>query len=244
MAETWCAGVDGCRGGWFVALLRFSDDEIETVQHRLCRSFDEVVELAERPVRVAVDMPIGLLERGERGGRLCDRAARILLHERRSSIFSPPVRAALSAKNYSDALAINRASSDAGLGISRQAFGILDKINEVDKCMTPLLQARIVESHPELAFLALAGRPMRHHKKRDEGRRERLSVLRRHFGTRLPDAKKLRDRYGRHMLAQDDVLDACALALTARRVHLGRALRLPEDEVPLDSKGLRMEIWY
>lgn len=37
MAETWCAGVDGCRGGWFVALLRFSDDEIETVQHQLCR---------------------------------------------------------------------------------------------------------------------------------------------------------------------------------------------------------------
>jgi len=36
------AGVDGSRGGWFVALLRFSDDEIETVQHRLCRSFNEV----------------------------------------------------------------------------------------------------------------------------------------------------------------------------------------------------------
>jgi len=34
MAETWCAGVDGCRGGWFVVLLLFSDDEIETVQHR------------------------------------------------------------------------------------------------------------------------------------------------------------------------------------------------------------------
>ncbi|MEJ2061235.1 MAG: DUF429 domain-containing protein [Gammaproteobacteria bacterium] len=45
-------------------------------------------------------------------------------------------------------------------------------------------------------------------------------------------------------MAYDDILDACALALTARRVHLGKAQRLPDNAPPIDAHGLRMEIWY
>ena len=45
-------------------------------------------------------------------------------------------------------------------GISRQAFGILPKIRQVDACMTPALQHQVYEAHPELAFRALAGQPM------------------------------------------------------------------------------------
>ncbi len=39
----------------------------------------------------------------------------------------------------------------------------------------------------------------------------------------------------------DDVLDACACALTAARIFKGEAMRFPETP-PLDRRGLRMEI--
>lgn len=239
MAEIWYAGVDGCRGGWFVLLLRCSEEAVEEVRHRLCRSFNEVVELPERPQQVALDMPIGLLERARPGGRVCDQAARRLLGPRKSSVFSPPARPALAAyPDYPRAVAAN------GGGISLPAWNILPRIREVDARMTPDLQQRIVECHPELAFLALAGQPMRHHKKRHEGRAERLVLLRQHFGGWLPDPQALRESYGRDKLAQDDVLDACALALTARRIQLGLGRCLPSDAVSVDAKGLRREICY
>jgi predicted RNase H-like nuclease len=243
MTETWCAGVDGCRGGWFVVLLHLSGEVIDEVRHRLCHGFNEVIALPERPARLAVDMPIGLLDQAQSGGRACDREARRLLDDRRSSVFTPPVRAVLSAKDYVEALALNRTSSDARLGLSRQAWNIAHKIREVDQCMTPALQARIVESHPELAFLMLEGLPMGHNKKGDDGRMERLRLLKRDYGQHLVELEMIRSRFGKDKPALDDVLDACALALTARRIHLGQGRRVPENP-PLDAKGLRMEIWY
>ncbi len=112
--------------------------------------------------------------------------------------------------------------------------------------MTPALQARVVEAHPELAFWALAGKHhLRHDKKSQLGKQERRHVLRKYFGQHLPDVHKLQEQYGKEALAQDDVFDACALALTARRIHLGWAAHLPPGErTDLDRKGLRMEIWY
>ncbi len=128
MDEIWCAGVDGCRGGWFVVLIGMTRDVITAVDARLCRSFGEAVALTQHAARIAVDMPIGLLEQARPGGRTCDRAARALLGEKRSSVFTPPARTALSAEDYTEALAINRASSEAHLGISLQAFNIQAKI--------------------------------------------------------------------------------------------------------------------
>ena len=248
MSEEWCAGVDGCRGGWFVVLLRcpgegIGGEAIEEMRHSLCQSFDEVLALPERPARLAVDMPIALLDEARPGGRACDREARKLLGDRRSSVFTPPARRVLAARDYGEALILSRASSDAQLGLSRQAWNIVPRIKEVDERMTPVLQARIVESHPELAFLTLAGLPMRHNKKVDEGRQERLQLLKRAYGRHLVDPQAIRGRYGRHRPALDDVLDACALALVARRILLGLGRCLPGNAT-VDAKGLRMEIWY
>ncbi|MEJ2060156.1 MAG: DUF429 domain-containing protein, partial [Gammaproteobacteria bacterium] len=234
-AGTWYAGVDGCHDGWIAVLLHFAGDTLTSVRHRLCTGFAQIIELPERPARTAVDIPIGLLDRARHGGRDCDKAARRLLVARRNSVFSPPVRTVLSARDYSEALARNRASSEAHIGISRQTWGITPKIREVDGCMTPDLQERIVEAHPELAFLALAGRPMQHNKKHTAGYAERCNVLREHYGSLLPDIHELRKQYGARRLAYDDILDACALALTARRVHLGKAQRLPDNAPPIDA---------
>ena len=239
MTEDWYAGVDGCRGGWFVTLLGCREDTVQTVRYDLCQRFDEVVKLVARSVMVTVDMPVGLLEQALPGGRRCDRAARRLLGPRRSSIFSPPARPALTA--YPDYVAAVVAN---GAGISLPAWYILSRIEEVDSCMTPHLQRRIMEAHPELAFMSLAGAPMGHSKKSPAGRDERLWWLKRYFGSHELDVQALRKHFGRHRLAGDDILDACVLALVARRIRLGLGVCLPGPNVPVDSKGLRMEIWY
>src|SRR5262249_18232362 len=41
----------------------------------------------------------------------------------------------------------------------------------------------------------------------------------------------------------DDVLDACVAAWTAERKTIGRARRVPQAP-PVDTRGLRMEIWF
>lgn len=239
----WYAGVDGCRGGWLVILLGCRGAVVETVRFRLVRHFSEIPALPEQPVRVAVDMPIGLPETAEAGGRACDRAARLLLGRRRSSVFSPPARPALATASYAEAVLLQRRASPSGPGLTRQAWNIGPRIREVDQCMSPALQARIVESHPELVFLSLAGEPMAHPKRSAAGREERLRLLIPRLGADLPDPEALRARYGKAQLAVDDVIDACALAIAAERIHLGLARRLPDTPV-CDAKGLRMEIWY
>ena len=238
---SWTAGVDGCRRGWAVLLAGFRASEAEPVQlvWRVCARFDEVLALPERPAAIAVDMPIGLLERAAPGGRACDRAARGLLGwPRASSVFSPPARPALASNGYADAMARN------GAGMSKEAYNILPKIRELDALLTPDAQARVFEAHPELVFCALAGHPMRSNKKTPAGRRERLRCLRAVFGAAFRDPLRVRLELGLGAVALDDVIDAYVLAHAARRIQIGQASRLPQGGPPLDARGLRMEIWY
>ena len=67
----WVGGVDGCRGGWFVILcaLHLHRAMPVEVRSRLCMNFQGVLDLPERPCVIAVDMPIGLLERAMPGYR-------------------------------------------------------------------------------------------------------------------------------------------------------------------------------
>jgi predicted RNase H-like nuclease len=243
----WCAGVDGCHGGWLVVLAELRAGSVRAARCHLLPDFAAVLALTQDAGRVAVDMPIGLLEAGRAGGRDCDRAARRLLGRGASSVFSPPVRGALGAADYCEALARNRARAGTrggdGPGLSRQAFHLLPKLRQVDACMTPMVQERVVEGHPELAFAELAGGNL-DSKRRAEGRGARRALLIPHYGHHLPDAEVLRARWGRKALAADDILDASVLALTAHRIRVGEGHRLPKEEPPRDAKGLRMEIWY
>jgi predicted RNase H-like nuclease len=240
-SECWTAGVDGCSGGWVVALACFAGAATQPAcaEVRVCAAFAEVLALCPRPRIVAVDMPIGLLARAQPGGRSCDAAARALLgRPRASSVFSPPARAALQNEGYRDAMLRN------GGGMSRQAYNILPRIREVDSAMTRALQRRVVEVHPELVFAQLAGRPMQAAKRSRAGQAERLACLRRAWGPALPEVERVRTELGRRRLAVDDILDACVLAHAAQRLRLGHACRLPAQEPPRDARGLRMEIWF
>lgn len=221
-------GVDGCRGGWVAALLGPEGASLHVVER-----FADALALAPEG-SVAVDMPIGLLDAPAPGGRPCDRLARALLGPRAASVFSPPSRAALEAPSFAEAR-----------GLSLQAWHLLPKIREVDSVMTPALQARVVEAHPELAFAALGEAPCAHPKRSALGRRERVLRLRRASDDPFRDSLRAPIptlRAGAAVARPDDVLDACALALLAARHELGRARRLPA-ETTLDRNGLRMEIW-
>jgi predicted RNase H-like nuclease len=201
--------------------------------------FSDALNVPEAPVVVGVDIPIGLLDMAERGGRECDRLARDLLGwPRRNSVFSAPVRGALASQKFPEACMANRASSPLGIGISQQCFHIFGKMSEVDGAMSPALQTRVLEVHPELTFSEMrGGTPMTHAKKTSEGREERVSALAAVGmpppSTSVPNASGA---------APNDVLDALAVCWTARRIHLKEAVRVP-DRPPVDGRGLRMEIW-
>lgn len=237
----WVAGVDGCRGGWLaviVGMTAVSEQPVRVIA-RLCANFGEVLALPERPGVIAVDMPIGLLDRPVPGGRACDREARKVLGRlRASSVFTPPTRPGLAALRYAEVAALN------GTGMSKEAFNILPKIRELDAVLTPCDHQRVFEAHPELAFAALAGAPVRHNKKTPEGRRARARLLRRIFGKAFLDPMRIRLEHGLARVALDDVADAYVLAHVADRILRGVGTRLPAGQPAVDSRGLRMEIWY
>lgn len=125
-----------------------------------------------------------------------------------------------------------------------QAFHILPKIREVDEAMTPKLQDRVLEYHPEVAFKAVAGRTMVKPKKRRAGKIERLAVLQA-IDPLLAAAVDEEINFGDSGICRvpvDDIIDALVLVIGAWRKLDNQARPLP-DPAPVDSRGLRMEIW-
>ncbi|MHB9090339.1 MAG: DUF429 domain-containing protein, partial [Chloroflexota bacterium] len=173
----------------------------------------------------------GLLDEPARGGRECDRLARRRLPKRTSCVFSPPVRCQLDAPTYEKA--------KKRLPLSIQSWSIIPKIRGVDGAVTPERQESVYEVHPELSFAALnLGKPMQNKKKMPAGQKERLNALKGYFG----DLAKVLVAEAKNGVGRDDVLDAYAAAWTACRIANGLAEQLPEKP-PVDSKGLRMEMW-
>lgn len=232
------AGVDGCRAGWVVVVADAHSARFRTPQVYLCPDFTAILHLSPAPEVIAIDIPIGLLTERQPGGRLCDRQARQVLGRRASSVFSPPTRSILHATHYDQVRT---------RGLSRQAFGILPKIREVDTVITPTIQTRVFEAHPECAFRLLTGAPMQHNKKTPLGRLERIRAL---AQASPPSSRNVRrafthalTAFPRSQVAADDLLDAFALVRTAARIAAGQACCLPACP-PRDARGLRMEIWY
>ncbi|MDF1527165.1 MAG: DUF429 domain-containing protein [bacterium] len=225
------AGVDSCPGGWLAVLVTFYEEVVEE-EHLVLESFRELSELDSPPSFIAVDIPIGLLAEPVKGGRDCDRVARKVLGQpRSSSVFSPPVRPSLECSTFEEAREY---------GLNMQSFGILPKVRELDQIMIPDLQLRIREAHPEVSFFTLAGlSPARAGKKKAEGRKERIALLDQYFF----QVEEGLGRFPASRATADDVLDAYACAWTAMRLFRGEAGCLPDDP-PRDEKGLQMAIWY
>jgi predicted RNase H-like nuclease len=239
MATRTFIGIDGCRAGWFCVVL----DERDNWSCHVAPDARAVGELAVAADSVLIDIPIGLPDSGP-GGRLCDREARQLLGRgRAASVFSAPARRTLAAAGYPHALELNRQAT--GRGLSRQAWGIVPKIREIDAllCNNRALRGVLRESHPELCFWALNGnRAMQYNKKKRAGQQERLAVLEDYFPQCHALYGQVCAEFLRRQVARDDIIDAMVCAVTAKYGY-GRYRTVPVSP-PRDGQGLPMEIVY
>jgi predicted RNase H-like nuclease len=226
-------GVDGCTGGWVCVAAQAT-----SVTAFVVPSIEAALARIQVPAVMAVDVPIGLTDAGP---RLCDVAARRLLGQPRgTSVFPAPVRAALAGRTHAEASELHEQAD--GRRLTLQAFGILQKIHEVDALLSrdPSLQNIVREIHPELSFAVWnAGQPMKNRKSRAAGRSERETLIEDRWpGQRAELVGQLRGS----SYKPDDLNDALAALWTAERIHSGAAKQVPA-EPPRDRLGLRMEMW-
>lgn len=223
-------GVDGCPGEWIGALVTAYGD----IEWELFADVRGIVSVDASAT--GIDVPVGLADNDARD---CDVTARQRLRPYGSRVFPAPIRtvAALPpSASYAHACAVSRSVHARQKALSRQTWNILGKIREVDAMMTPQLQVRIIEVHPEVSFAALAGRPLEP-KRTPAGQAERLQALR----AWRRDPEEAIQRVPRPARA-DDALDALAAAWSAGRWLRGEAYVLPTADPPRDEYGLRMEI--
>ncbi|MGW2832677.1 DUF429 domain-containing protein [Streptomyces sp. NPDC001286] len=221
-------GVDACgKQGWVGITLRDGAYAGSLMDIRL----DSLIERAAGVHVIAVDMPLGLVEKG---WRAADLAARALLGVRRGSVFLIAPRPAWQEREY--VAAADRCQELTGNRLSRQAWALAPKLFEARACW--LADRRLHEVHPELSFQTLAGGvPLTHSKKTWRGQHLRRSLLA-EAGIVLPDALGEADR-----VPADDVLDAAVAAWSAHRIARGTAGRVPEAPEP-DAEGRAVEIRF
>jgi len=238
-------GVDWAGDGWLAVAFDEAEFDHATVFEEIGGLWHRYEDSAER---VLVDVPIGLREggsdRGQEGGsdRECDVLARQMLGPRRAAVFTPPVREATRKRRYPAAKRVNERT--AGRSLSKQAFAISDRIAAVDDLLRNVPEARtaFAESHPEVCFRAFADEPLQHSKATAGGYAERMRALARFDADAPPVVQAVAEATGGADVTVDDVLDAVALAYTARPGP-GSLRSLPPDP-PQDPKGLPMQIVY
>ena len=261
----WIAGVDGCPDGWLVV---YEETEAGDLDCRIETSFEGVMAYHAPLVAVAVDMPIGLSNKGKRD---CDDKAREALRPwRHRSIFPAPAADVLDLfpkmtsasfrnmtlpereRDYNRAKTVNRDRT--GKALNRQSFNLVPKIAEVRGYLLGLGTAergRVHEVHPEVSFAALSAQkggghpfsPMHHRKVTVQGLLERRDLLASEFGKTL-DALEAKARCCKGDAAPDDFYDAVACLWTARGIYKETCGYLPKDGGPCDAKGLPMRIVY
>ncbi|HMD26091.1 MAG TPA: DUF429 domain-containing protein, partial [Streptosporangiaceae bacterium] len=208
-------GVDACRRGWVAVSLagpgRAQSGGVRVNAVRVHASLAGVLEGDGASV-VGIDMPLGLLESG---WREADRAARGLLGPRRSSVFAIPPRSVWTQASYQ--AANQRCRELTGQGFSIQAWGLRAKLLEANQ-YRQTCGHRLYEVHPELAFGALAGAPLAASKHTGTGRDLRRELLAR-AGIEIPPETPA--------TLLGDVLDAAAVAWSARRIAAGQAVTVP-----------------
>lgn len=220
-------GVDGCKRGWIAVAL----DSMNRARACFVTRLDDLLVAIPDTEAVAIDIPIGLPSTGR---RRADEAARELLGARRNSVFSAPVRAAITASNHAEASAISKRIT--GQGISRQAFALTSKILEAERWVDDV-PVPVWEVHPEVCFTFMMGHPARWPKSTWSGMRERQSALGQ-TGISLRDIGE-----AGHMAGVDDVLDAAVAAWSAARLHCGTAISLPDPPEHDPHSQLSMAIW-
>lgn len=226
--------MDGCAGGWVAVTLGSPC----LAGHAAVRGATAVaprvavaatldgLPLAEV---TGIDIPLGLVAAG---WRVADLLARQALGKRGTTVFAIPPRPVWECADYTTA---NRACRElTGKGFSVQAWGLRRKIAEADEFRRRAALA-LHEVHPELAFAALGdGTPLPDSKHTRAGLAVRRELLAR-AGLILPPKVV--------GAAEDDLLDAAAVAWSARRIAAGVAVVLTSPGQRADD-GTEIAIRY
>jgi len=223
-------GVDGCKSGWMAVTLSegtLSAARLSGVAVR-ARTAATLDGLGIEGV-TGIDMPLGLLAEG---WRTADAVARALLGPRGASVFAVPPRPVWLVADY--ATANRRCRELTGRGMSAQAWGLRVRLLEADRFRRGHV-GPLYEVHPELSFAALAGAPLAESKHSAAGLARRRALLAA-AGIVLPDRVA--------GAAEDDLLDAAAVAWSARRIAAGTARVLPDPPVQRGDDGFEIAIRY
>jgi predicted RNase H-like nuclease len=220
-------GVDGCAGGW-VAVTLPADGPAPPRVTVAATLADLALDAPPTAAAIGIDMPLGLLAEGWRAS---DALARGRLGRRAVTVFAIPPRPVWLARGYAEA---NRTCRElTGKGLSAQAWGLRGKLLEADAYRRGRALP-LYEVHPELSFAALAGAPLQASKHTPAGLAARRDLLTR-AGLALPPAVA--------GAAEDDLLDAAAVAWSARRIAAGEAVTLTNPAQRADN-GTEIAIRY
>ena len=220
-------GIDGCRGGWIAVSLSTDDVRVRTAGTLDGLDIQGVT---------GIDMPLGLLADG---WRTADALARQALGGRGASVFAIPPRPVWAAPDY--ATANLRCRELTGRGMSAQAWGLRTRLLEADgfrraRSLSDSPPDPPREVHPELSFAALAGAPLTDSKHGPAGLAVRRALLD-GAGIVLPPRVA--------GAAEHDLLDAAAVAWSARRIAAGTACVLPgAPHTQLSDDGFEITVSY
>ena len=222
MSDAPVIGVDWYKAGWVAVVLA---GELRVL---VGADLKELIDGVSDAACVGVDMPIGLPETV----RDTDLRAREFIGPRRNSVFMTPPAAVLEAASYAEANERAAALLD-GKKISQQAWALRRNIAVVGAVAEQ--DDRVIEVHPEVSFCAMRdGEHLAYAKTTWNGHALRRAALGAH-GIVVPD--HLDEAGG---VPPADVLDAAAVAWTARRHARGESASLP----PGWERGRPGAIWY
>jgi predicted RNase H-like nuclease len=204
-------GVDACARGWVAVTFPGPATRGSSAPAEASIAVAPTLDGLSLTGIVGIDMPLGLLADGWRDA---DALARRALGRRGVTVFAIPPRPVWEQPTYA---AANRACRElTGKGLSAQTWGLRGKLLEAD-AFRRTSPARLFEVHPELAFAALAGAPLRESKHTTAGLAVRRQLLAR-AGLTLPATVA--------GAPENDLLDAAAVAWSARRIASGDAITL------------------
>ncbi len=221
-------GIDGCARGWVAVTLPLAPGAEPAAPAEASVTVAATLDELSLTGVVGIDMTIGLLADGWRDA---DALARRVLGRRGVTVFAIPPWPALRQPTYAEANRVCRELT--GKGFSIQAWGLRRKVLEVD-AYRRTATARLYEVHPELAFSVLAGAPLPESKHTPAGlavRRRLLTAAGLTLPARVPGA------------AENDLLDAAAVACSARRIAAGQAVTLTNPAQHADD-GTEVAIRY
>ncbi len=206
-------GIDGYRGGWISARL---DDARITWS---TATVPDIGSLLASDIVAGVDMPIGLLDIGERE---CDALARKALPGAASRVFTTPPRAVLElGPGAPNAEAQDLCRRLTGKGVSRQALNLAPRILALDEHLARNPDHLVAEVHPEISFAELTGRVLTS-KKTTAGVGQRIAALESWLPATADALAGVPSG-----VPIDDALDAMAALWSAVRLRDGQARTLP-----------------